>query len=271
VTKAEKRFAGAVVALMVGPMASIGLLRQFVDWFNLFEDSITKANPDDNNGLVLWLNGQSGGLWVALALVLGQVAMLLRFKSRSLTSGECWGWGAAIFALQGPLLFLAMNDALNVAFGVSCFLTFYATLGLFIYGMHRPVGTPVTWGEAFLAAFFVLGLLMLAYGIVPNQFLFWADNELRWRKDSIGFPNPFGARFFPEGVSFLAPLLGEGRGKIIISKEAVRDVVVVGIYGAGLVGNFILWSWWQRRANAGTNESKEVEVSSYGRPLVRQA
>ena len=35
-------------------------------------------------------------------------------------------------------------------------------------GRRRPPGTPFTWGEAFLAATFVFGLMLLAYGVVPD-------------------------------------------------------------------------------------------------------
>jgi hypothetical protein len=56
---------------------------------------------------------------------------------------------------------------------------------VFLVGSRRPPGTPVTWGEALVASTFVFGLMLLAYGIVPNQWLSYADRELLWRPDRI--------------------------------------------------------------------------------------
>ena len=70
-----------------------------------------------------------------------------------------------------------------VAFAVSVALL-VGGIGLCIaVGRRRPPGAPFTWGEALVAATFVFGLMLLGYGIVPNQWLKWADNELLWRPD----------------------------------------------------------------------------------------
>ena len=55
----------------------------------------------------------------------------------------------------------------------------------FWFGNRRPPGTPVTWGEALLGGTYVFGLMLLAYGVVPNEWLRWADNQLLWRSDKI--------------------------------------------------------------------------------------
>ncbi|HEX2272417.1 MAG TPA: hypothetical protein VHG90_00905, partial [Acidimicrobiales bacterium] len=57
-------------------------------------------------------------------------------------------------------------------------------LALFV-GRRRPVGTPLTWGEAFVAGTFVFTLMVVAYGVVPHQWLDYADNELLWRADKL--------------------------------------------------------------------------------------
>ncbi len=54
-----------------------------------------------------------------------------------------------------------------------------------LVGRARPIGTPVTWGEAFVAGPFVFALMLLAYGIIPHQWLKYADNDLLWRSDKI--------------------------------------------------------------------------------------
>jgi hypothetical protein len=121
----------------------------------------------------------------------------------------------------------------------------------FLVARRRPVGTPLTWGEAIVAAVFIFALHLLAYGILPNQFLLWADNELRWRSDAIAYI----VRFW-------------GRGQIIISKQTIRDVIVTGIYVILLGAQVALWAAWQKRGQ----RKPEVEVveSAFGRPLVKK-
>ena len=52
-----------------------------------------------------------------------------------------------------------------------------------------------------------------------------------------------------------------------ISYEAVRDIIVVVIH-AIYIGLFMyLAVWWQKRGQQG---AKEIEKSTYGRPLVRK-
>lgn len=257
-TKPEKILIGAVVLGILGPTATVAAVRQAAGW--IFDDSG-------------WLFGQPGGFWAMWLFVVAQLVILFVSRSRSLTKGECVGWGLNFFIVQGPLLFLALNDALNVAFAVGCVTLLAMILVVFVYGMHRPRAKSLTWGEAFVAAWFVTGMIILIYAVIPNQFLFWADNELRWRKDAIGIPNPTGEPFFAEGIDVLG-FIGPGRGRVIVPAETVRDIIVTTIYVVGLAGNLILWSWWQRRRPPGevvAEEKPQEETSPYGRPLVRQA
>jgi len=151
-----------------------------------------------------------------------------------------------------------------VAFAFSLLITALMCAVVFAVGLTRPPGKALTWGEAILAAVFVFSLLLLIYGIVPNQWLLWADNELEWRKDAFGIPNPFGKSFFEGGISWPG-----GRGRILISKEVIRDVVATIIYGVGLVGQFMTWKWWQSRGER--TVTSDVARSAYGRPLIRKA
>ena len=144
-----------------------------------------------------------------------------------------------------------------------------------LYARRRPVGTPLTWGEAMVAAVFVFFVMFLIYGIVPHQWLTYAGTELGWRKDKIGIPaGPLGALFgdadntfvsdaenvfFPKGV----PL---ANGYLKISAEAFMDIIATVIYVVGLGGQIALWSIWQNR---GKEKPKELPTSAYGRPLVK--
>jgi hypothetical protein len=163
-----------------------------------------------------------------------------------------------------------------VAFIFSCIILVVLCGIVPSYAKRRPVGTPVTWGEAMAAALFVFAVMFLAWGIMPHQWLTYADNGLHWRKDKVGLPaGPLGLLlghgnndlfshkanvFFPNGV----PLTN---GHLIVTAEFVRDMVAVGLYGITLGGMIVLWSQWQNR---GKEQPKEIPTSAYGRPLVKR-
>lgn len=153
-----------------------------------------------------------------------------------------------------------------VAFISSLVITFLM-IGITLYvGARRPPGTPVTWGEAFVAATFMFALLFMMYGVVPDRWLAWADNELGWRSDSIGVPTPFG-RLWENGLEFF------GRGRLIITAQVVRDIIASGIYIVFFVGQLAGWLWWQKsrgRRPAPTADAGEVKTSPFGRPILRK-
>jgi len=138
-----------------------------------------------------------------------------------------------------------------VAFVVSVLGTILSVAVIVLVAKRRPVGTPLTWGEAMVAATFVFWLMFLIYGIVPHQWLTWADNELGWRKDKILFgPGDVLDTALPFTMTY----------------EVIRDFIAVGIYGVGLAGHVGLWIWWQNR---GKEKPKALPTSAYGRPLVK--
>ncbi len=147
---------------------------------------------------------------------------------------------------------------MNVAFLVAFFASIGLTLAAMWYGKRRPVGKPVSWGEAMLAAVYVFGVMFLAFGIVPHQWIDHADKNLGWSRDRIVMG--------PGGI--LEPQALGGRLPLTITYEAIRDIVVVLLHAFyfGLI--IFMWSWWQKR---GQVKTAEIEVSSFGRPLVKKA
>jgi hypothetical protein len=162
-----------------------------------------------------------------------------------------------------------------------------AMFGIIVYvGRHRSPGTPLTWGEAFVAAVFVFAFLLLIYGVLPNQWLQYADSKLKWRSDKIGIPMgplhylpnvpnehqtgkvlwfiPVAKNcLWPNGVTFF------GRGKIIVTAQVLRDVIAAVLYIVLLGGQGFAWSWWQKRGQK-KPAMAELPTSAYGRPLVRE-
>ena len=161
-----------------------------------------------------------------------------------------------------------------IAFVTSVVIT-ALMIGVVVYvARRRPPGTPLTWGEAFVAAVYLFALLLMVYAVVPDRWLRWADGDLKWRSDKIGIPlgglgighyHIFGMKkpylLFHKGITF------GGRGKINVSAKTVEDIIVATMYIVFLVAQAGVWLWWQRR---GKQVSKAVQkVSAYGRPLVR--
>jgi hypothetical protein len=142
------------------------------------------------------------------------------------------------------------------AFVLSMLVTIIPIVAALRYGRRRPVGTPVTWGEAMAAATLVFFVLFMAYGVVPHQWLTWADNELGWRSDRL--------LVGPGGI-FATALPME------LTYQVLRDIVVSIIYGGFLAVQVVLWKLWQDRGKARAPRRKELETSPFGRPLVKLA
>ena len=70
-----------------------------------------------------------------------------------------------------------------VAFAASLLVTAALVWGLDVYRQRCPADKEFTWGEAMLFATYVFLVLFWAYGVVPHQWLTWADSELNWRPD----------------------------------------------------------------------------------------
>jgi hypothetical protein len=154
----------------------------------------------------------------------------------------------------------AQPPYLNTAFVLSWLIAIALTAGILEHSKRRPADKSLTWGEAFLGAAYVFLLLFWIYGVVPHQWLSFADNELNWRVDNI--------LIGPTGLGFTD---GEGLVQWLLPFDVtylvIRDIIATSIYVLGVTANLKLWSIWQAR---GTVAPTEVEQSTYGRPLVRE-
>lgn len=130
-------------------------------------------------------------------------------------------------------------------------------------GRRRPPGAPLTWGEAFVGGTFVFALMLVAYGVIPNQWLKYADNELLWRSDKLLVAiSAKGVKWGQQAKTF------GGTGRILINYQAVRDAIAAVFYIVFLGGQIALWSAWQKRGRT----RPELEPSSvFGRPIVKKA
>ena len=127
-------------------------------------------------------------------------------------------------------------------------------LGLAVipYGKRRPVGAPLSWGEAMFAATYAFFVMFIAFGVVPHQWIDHADKNLGWTKDNI-IEGPGG---------ILKPQSMGGWNPITLQYEAVRDIVVVTIHAVyfGLI--IFLWSWWQKRGQTTSHRDRDQHLRS---------
>jgi hypothetical protein len=149
----------------------------------------------------------------------------------------------------------------NQAFLFSFFLTTGLALLAVPYAKRRKVGTPFTWGEAMLAATFAFGVMFLAFGVVPHQWIDHADKDLKWSRSKLLF-GPF---------DILKPKAAGGWFPMTLQYEILRDTVVVLIHAFYFGMIFFLWSMWQNRGKKAAAASAEIATSAYGRPLVKKA
>jgi Ca2+/H+ antiporter len=152
-----------------------------------------------------------------------------------------------------------------VAF-ISAMLVVFLGVGICMFvGSRRPLGTPLTWGEAMVAGTFVFALMLVAYGVAPHQWLAYADNNLLWRADKLLVGISSGGVVWGQGAKNLG-----GSGRIIINYQAIRDIIASLIYIVFLGGQMYLWSVWQKR---GRKKPGDVEsaTSRFNRPVLRKA
>lgn len=140
----------------------------------------------------------------------------------------------------------------NVPFTGSLIVMFAMAAAVVLYAKRRPVGTPLTWGEAMAASTYCTIGLFWAFGVVPHQWLTYAEGELAMRSDAL-LAGPGST-----GIATWSP--------IVITKQTLSDSIAIGIYGMAFTMTIALWAVWQGR---GKKVADEVETSTYGRPLVK--
>ena len=135
-----------------------------------------------------------------------------------------------------------------VAFICTLLVGFAGVGAVLLYAKRRPVGAPLSWGEAMAASVFAMFLFLWWYGVIPHQWLTFAEGELSWRPD----------KYLVEPT---------GNQPLTISYKTLADLIAVVIYGVGIGLHIMLWAVWNDRAK---QKPAVVPASRYGRPLVRK-
>ena len=147
-----------------------------------------------------------------------------------------------------------------VAFVASLIVT-VVMMGIFYwYAARRPADLAPSWGEAMIWATYMFTFIFWIYGVVPHQFLTWADNELNWRPDKIIF-----------GIGdILKPQAFGGWLPFTLTYLVLRDVIAVVIYNILLGLNVKMFLDWQNRGDKKAKADAVVPASDYGRPLLKE-
>jgi hypothetical protein len=121
--------------------------------------------------------------------------------------------------------------------------------------VRRPKSElPATWAQSMLGAVAVFGLFLLVYGVVPHEWLTWADSKLNLREDRILIDT----------------------WAIDFSGRALRDIVATMIYIVFLGVNTWMWIAWQKRGTAKPKAApaaatpEPAGTSAFSRPVTKK-
>jgi lysylphosphatidylglycerol synthetase-like protein (DUF2156 family) len=120
----------------------------------------------------------------------------------------------------------------------------------------RAPDRETTWAEAMVGAVVVFTLMTLAYGVIPHEWLTFANSYLNMSSDQF--------------VSWPLERL------IKLPYSAFRDIIATLIYVVAIGANLVLWTKWQARltpapAPAEGEAATVVRTSRFGRPLKSKA
>ncbi len=133
-------------------------------------------------------------------------------------------------------------------------------LGITFHYLRKPKpDRPATWAECMGGAVGVFAMMTLAYAVIPSEYINFSDKYLQWDTTHFVFRTH-------------QDLLGLGilDWPFSMNKQAVRDIIVVGIYVVLFGLNLYLFAQWQKRGKEEATEAAEKpKVSRFGRPLRR--
>ncbi len=112
----------------------------------------------------------------------------------------------------------------------------------------------MTWARASIGAFLFTGLMIILYGVIPNEFLTVTQSTLDWSSLKEWVPIPSVLTFGNE---------------ISISAAAIKDLIGQGYILTVTVAVAVTMWKWQDRAKRLAEQGPPVKVSKYGRPLTR--
>ncbi len=122
----------------------------------------------------------------------------------------------------------------------------------------------LTWARATIGAFLFTGLMMILFGVIPNEFLTLTQSTLDWSGLKLWVPSCAIENSFPCLPAFLT--LGN---EVSISAAAIKDMIGQGYILTVTVAIVVVMWKWQERSKRLAEEGPPPEISRYGRPLTK--
>lgn len=139
---------------------------------------------------------------------------------------------------------------------VSIFVSF-VMVGLFgLWSKRRGADNHMSWGESGVLSVYMMGLIVIIFGIVPHQWLTLAENEWSFRADRIW-----------DAWGLITAQSQGGWFPFEVTYRVLSDSVAALIYIVYLGAMILLWTQWQGRGDV---KKAELPTSTYGRPLVKR-
>lgn len=219
-----------------------------------------------------WIQPAGRLIWSSLLLVVGVIFVLALMKPPVLARPFPNRVGYALFAVipvVGWVIAVVIpDDAALFDWELDAIIVVLVMAALVVHGLlmvvsrrPEPPDHQASWAACYLGAVGVFALMTLAYGVVPHEWMEFANAYLEWG-DTGAFiwQSSQDMLFFPWNWPFN------------LDYPALRDIVVTGIYLVLIGLNVVLFVKWQDRkkvVEAPAGETTPVRRSRFGRPLRR--
>ena len=219
-----------------------------------------------------WIHPAGRLIWSVIIFTVGLIFVFALMKPPLLKRPFPDGFGYALFAIipfVGWIIAGLLPDTANIAdWELDAIIVDLVLLVLVAHGLlmvvsrkPKPADVPASWVECFLGAVAVFALMTLAYGVIPHEWLTYANGYLKWGDTTqFIFRSGQDMLFFPWHWPFN------------LDYPALRDIVVTMIYGAMLGLNIVLFVMWQKRnvvVEQPAADTTPAKRSRFGRPLRR--
>jgi hypothetical protein len=122
----------------------------------------------------------------------------------------------------------------------------------------------LTWARATIGAFLFTALMMILFGVVPNEFLTLTQSTLDWSGLKLAVP----ACSLTDSWLCLPEFLTLGN-PVSISYAALKDMIGQG-YILTVTAATVIAMWkWQERQKTLAEQTPAPAVSKYGRPITK--
>jgi hypothetical protein len=164
--------------------------------------------------------------------------------------------GSVVVLVVGILAARFISDLQTVMIWLTLGALFAIAMAAVLSRDPRSPDRRTTWAEAMAGSTAVFALFVVIYGVVPHEWLEFANSYLNMSTDRFVKwpPWPF-------------------YDTVKLPYSAVRDSVAALIYVVFVVLNLMLWTRWQQRLQprpepaAGAEEATVLRTSRFGRPL----